>query len=757
MALHEWWARFGHEVKGSDELTPALARDLVSVATRSALGGITVSALRQSPTMGYAGVHVDVEVERPQELAYPIGRVEPIAVLFPFGGGHPSVLALREDFPDTPHQNWSPADGPCALCVDDRPWAEARLTVTGYELARRIQLWLSRAARGELHDPAQPPDPLFFASQLGLVVPASAVVESTEPVELAGIVREDNEDLILTETARPSGIPPSFAVLAFKAQLQEMTRLRYAPRNLDALAAELERCGIGLLDELKARLKAWAGLESASIQRLSARLAIVMAFPVATGQRRIDDLRAFMTFDTAGEIGVALGVLHANESQVGDKRAFVPAIPEAQPNERNLRVEPAQVHFALNREIAAAIAGQLVPDSRRAVLVGAGSLGSQLSLNLAREGRFNWTVVDEDYILPHNLVRHALFADDIGAPKASALAYELASTLAEKVTDIRCNILQPKESLREQLTTALAEADIIIDASASVAVSRHLSDLPEIQARRICAFFNPAGTSVVLLAESAGRDITLRDLEAQYHRMLLSDSRLSGHLLPDGLGMRYSGSCRALTNKIPASNAALLSALASRGTVQALATDEALISVWNLATDGEVNLVRREGAPVTRTQLSDWTVTYDTGLLSDLAALRKARLPNETGGVLLGIVDMCQKTIHIAHALPEPEDSQGTAFGFERGIVNLKALVGRAVAATMHQLRYVGEWHSHPDWATALPSSTDLTQLVWLGQELELEGLPGLMAIAAHDGRFTLVLGCIRDSDGGSAEWAPST
>ena len=757
MALHVWWARFGHEVEGPDELTPVLARDLALAAARRTLGGITVSALRQSPAMGYAGVYIDVEVERPQELAHPIRRVEPIAILFPFNGSQPSVLALREDFPDTPHQNWSPAGGPCALCIDDRPWAEARLTVTGYEIARRIQLWLSRAARGELHDPAQPPDPLFFASQLGLVLPASVVMGTTEPVELVGSVREDNADLILTATAGPSGMPPAFTVLAFKAQRQEMTRLRYAPRNLAALASELEGCGIGLLDELKARLKAWAGLESASIQRLATRLAIVITFPIATGKRDINDLRAFMAVDTAGDIGVALGVLHANESQVGDKRAFVPAIPEAQPSKRDLRVEPAQVHFAPNREIAAVIAGRSGPDSRRAVLVGAGSLGSQLGLHLAREGSFAWTVVDDDYVLPHNLVRHALFGDDIGAPKASALAHKLASILAERVTDIQCNILQPNGAFREQLTTALAEADIIVDASASVAVSRHLSDLPGTQARRICAFFNPAGTSVVLLAENDGRDITLRDLEAQYHRMLLSDSRLSGHLLPDAPGIRFSGSCRALTNKIPASNAALLSALASRGTVQALASGDARISVWNLAKNGEVDLVEREGETVTRTQLGDWTLAYDTGLLSNLAALRRASLPNETGGVLLGIADMSQKTIHIAHALPEPEDSQGTEFGFERGIVNLQELVGRAVAATMHQLRYVGEWHSHPDWATALPSSTDLNQLVWLGQELEIEGLPGLMAIAAQDGRFTFCLGRMSDSDRGSDVWALST
>ena len=58
----------------------------------------------------------------------------------------------------------------------------------------------------------------------------------------------------------------------------------------------------------------------------------------------------------------------------------------------------------------------------------------------------------------------------------------------------------------------------------------------------------------------------------------------------------------------------------------------------------------------------------------------------------------------------------------------------------MHQIRYVGEWHSHPDGASAMPSSTDFAQLSWLRQELQNEGLPGLMAIVAPDGCLSFVL-----------------
>ena len=741
MSLHSWWTSFGIEVLHSDRLTPILAGELASLAAVGALPGITLIGLRESTDRGYAGVCLEVEVERPQDLACSIRATEPIAIMFPFDGGQPSVLALRNDFPDTPHQNWSPAGMPCVLCIDDRPWSEAQLSSTASDIARRIQIWLAKAARGNLHDTTQPPDPLFFASPLGLVIPATAIKDTTEPVELTAYMHDDNNKLIFALPRLPSEkVPPTFIVLAFQTQPQAMARLRHAPTTIAALSDILEQCGINFTAELKNRLREWGGLNQADVWRLSSRLAIVVTFPVVSGEHQItNDIRAFLTLDTAGNIGVSLGVLQSNNSQIGDKHAYIMAIPEAQPDNQDLLVEPTQVHFTLDRELASTISGHPAPDRRRALLVGAGSLGSQLAINLAREGMFTWTVVDDDYILPHNLVRHALFADDVGASKAYVLAYHLSGLLSETAQPLCTNVIKPDGTTREKLTTALTAADVIIDASASIAVSRYISSLSNVKARSVCTFFNPTGTSVVLLAEDADRSITLHDLEAQYYRLVASEPLLARHLNTEANAVRYSGSCRALTNRIPASRAAILSALAARGVADALTSEYPSIYVWTLNVNDEVRLIHRRGNSVNRVQLGIWTLAYDDGLLTDLATLRQRNLPNETGGVLLGIVDMIRKSIHAAYALPGPKDSRGTPTSFERGIVGLREMVERATLATMNQLRYVGEWHSHPDYASAMPSAVDLSQLVWLNQELKNEGLPSLMAIAAQDGHFAFI------------------
>lgn len=138
MAIHPWWEAFGHDIDAAEQLTPAGAKDFASVLAKGLIPGATFIGLKQSPNMNHAAVHIEVDVERPQDLAHPIRATEPIAVLFPFNDGQPRVFSLRDDFPDTPHQNWTPPDAPCSLCIDDRPWSEAKLTTTAPDIVRRI-------------------------------------------------------------------------------------------------------------------------------------------------------------------------------------------------------------------------------------------------------------------------------------------------------------------------------------------------------------------------------------------------------------------------------------------------------------------------------------------------------------------------------------------------------------------------------------------------------------------------------------------
>lgn len=741
-ALHSWWSTFGQPI-APDAVAPDAAQAVVAYVASGSAQCVTLAGARQSEDGSLAALQLVIEVERPQDLAAPIRSVEPVAVIFGVSDAQPSVLALREDFPDTMHQNWSPDGMPRALCIDDRPWAEARLTFTPADFIRRIQLWLAKASRGELHDTAQPLEPLFFRTPATIILPAAALAPAEQPPELVGHLRSENETIILTEFVRQdrAGPDPQFVVIPLRAAPQGMQRLQRAPQTLDQLGQQLQGCGIDLNAELRARVIAWAGLDAAAVRRLQARIALIVAFPVmGEDGRQADDLRAFITHDCAGDVGVAFGALARNDSNVGSGSGYVRMVGVAAAAEMPaLAISPADVHLAFDRALGTAISGQAQPDLRRCVQVGAGSLGSQLAVNLAREGRFQWTIIDDDSLMPHNLARHALYPIDVGRPKVVGLAHRLHALLDEPVTFYQANILHPPADLKDGMDAAVNAAEIIIDASASVAVSRHIADLPRPGARRLSVFFNPAGTAVVLLAEGADPSITLRDLEAQYHRLVQTDPQLAHHLQAEA-GVRYSGSCRAATNRIPAARAALMSAIASQAIIDALASADAAVRIWTLADNRTVSLAELTPLPVQNITLGNWTVTYDEGLAGQIAGLRADRLPHETGGVLLGITDTSRRSVHIVTALPAPQDSSGSVTAFERGVAGLAEAVAQAAARSLHQVKYVGEWHSHPRGSSTRPSVTDIKQLCWLTEELESEGVPALMAIAGDNGQLSVLL-----------------
>ena len=56
-------------------------------------------------------------------------------------------------------------------------------------------------------------------------------------------------------------------------------------------------------------------------------------------------------------------------------------------------------------------------------------------------------------------------------------------------------------------------------------------------------------------------------------------------------------------------------------------------------------------------------------------------------------------------------------------------------------LRYVGEWHSHPDGAAVRPSGYDQQQMNWLADIMDGEGRPGVVAIVGEDHKAKFYVG----------------
>jgi hypothetical protein len=734
MTVECWLGAFDETIEGAGFRNTSAASCANYLRRYGAAVGSLVDARRKAD---HELVILDILTGAPQRPFYPIRRTERIGILFP-GEHSPSlVFMLRDDFPDTEHQQVVPEGFPAAICIDDRPWAEARLTWTPAELIDRVLNWFRRASRGELHDAQQPVDPMLLSSELQFLIPRS-VLEQSNPQDL--IAEHDPKERMILRVRRASSgartsSAESFCLVSYRVPPERMKRLRFAPDNLAGLAAILRERGINLFDDLKALFRGWLAEGEAAAWRINSRFAVILEMPIMSpngAQQDGLDHRAFITAISAGDIAAALGI--AETSLGHGKVGYVRRIGQAIPDDAALAAivaQTAEVHLEFEPDVAARLAGRPGPDERKVALIGAGTIGSHTADSLAREGRFTWTVIDDDWLLPHNLARHTALNDRVTQRKAKFLADHINGIFEgpTRAAGIPANLFAAGEE-GLAIETALATADLIIDATASVVAARYLSDHRS-TARRASIFFNPTGEAAVLLAEPKDRVVTLRDLEAQYFGLLLRTERLSEHLRP-GETIAYTGACRAITNRIPQSRAAILSGVAALGLGTVLDGDEATISVWTLSRAGDVSADTPVVEPVIRFRTGGWNMVIDAGLVQRVRQMRSERLPSETGGILFGLVDIPAKHIHIVDASLAPPDSEERSMGFVRGVVGVDELMERVTQRTAGQVRYVGEWHSHPPRASARPSAVDGQQIDWLAALMGIESMPALMLIVAE-------------------------
>ena len=678
---------------------------------------------------------IEVEPDLFQDSDYDIRSPERLAIGFERSDrGYPTLLALRRDFPLVPHVYRTPAGSPRMLCLYEDPWTEVRLRWTAAGFLGDIANWLSRTAVGELHGVDQPLEPFLLGGLDIVVFPNDIFAAGPRPEGYVAVPVADRLDRPITWKLQGLGesYPPEAArlyVVPVEGEASVHGALHESPRNLLELVELLSRAKIDLLDALARALKLLFAGEC--IPRDEDGLLVLARLP---RKRRtsgpiegVQDL-AFAMWPLR-EAALATG--HFDASGPRDRLAQLLRQrfdPEAA---RAVGVEVLRTEPSLDRARARFLSG-LDPESHdpQVVLVGAGALGSQLQSHLSRMGWGRWTTIDDDILLPHNVVRHGLGEFAVGEPKASAaVRFSGVATPHNSVERAFAEDVLSAES-NPGMLSALRTADLILDASTSIAAGRYLGRDLDSPARRASLFLSPDGRDAVMLMEDPARSLRLDALEAQYYRAVLRDERLARHIHRDGY-VRYSAGCRDVTARIGQDDVALASGLLARQVRTAGA--DAVAAIWQHAPNGAVYRIDVPLSGVIRTECGGWNVVLDLGLVDRVVAFRQERLPNETGGVLLGYFDVPSSHMYLVDVLPAPADSTEHETAFIRGCAGLRSQLKTIEARTAGQVGYAGEWHSHPDGAGVGMSPTDEVLLATVAAEVRVDGLPGIMMIVGPD------------------------
>lgn len=717
------------------------ARAIVSVITEGRLDFVRFLECRRTTSSSIEMLVIEVEVERPQEVVNDIRRVERLAVvLAPEDDSYPEVLALRKGFPEVPHLNASTDESTRSLCLYDLSWDEVKARWTAPAFIERVRRWLADTALGLLHRDAQPLEQVLHGSGYCLVIPWSAVGRGKEAgrrLDVVLIPSGEKSGTLIAAPARPNERPKKYQFVAslFFAGPRQHGVIRRAPKTLEELCNFVRSEELDLLAELRKRVVEWKDDGC-----LDASLIIVVAFPLLRGaisSVEVTDTWAFITTESVFEVGKRIGVWEKADGKIG---AFISPIDSIRGGD--VRIDLVRPQFSLSRE-AAARASSVEAISAKVVAIGVGAIGSQAVLNLVRGGFGNWTLIDDDKLLPHNLARHALPPDAVGWPKAVALASMISSFFDDEAPAIAiaANVLRPGED-KEMIETAFTESELILDFSASVPVARYLARDVVSDARRLSLFLNPKGTDLVCLREGAERTIPLDGMEAQYYRAVIRMPEMNGHLAANESRTRYARTCRDVTFAIPTHTASLLSAIAAQAVRDSYGSKESAIRIWrSQALTCGVSIVDVPLFKSHRTVIGGWTVVIDQWVMDHLQELREERLPNETGGVLIGMYDVSRKTIYVVDTIHSPPDSNEKPTLYIRGCEGLEQRVLAISTETAGELEYIGEWHSHPDGCSCEPSTDDLELFANITVRMTAAGYPAFMAIIGEQHQSAWFLG----------------
>ena len=678
---------------------------------------------------------VEIESEVPQDTEHEIRPVERLALRFERSdSSYPTVQALRTDFPFVPHLYWTPVGEPKSLCLYEAPWAEVRLRWTGAGFLGDIARWLARTAVGELHEADQPIEPFLFAPRQIVVVPSDLLDGRAEgKIYVAVDVHESKGKpsflklQLSDENKRPESKCLHVVVAVGKPTVQ--ASMHNCPRNMMELIELLTHGGIDLVSVMVEQLKLLLG--RGYVPREKDGLLLLVTLPRQRGPKRGTETLEPWAFEMSPIRAAAIATGHFEASSTKERLGWLLRSRFDEAKARAVAVDALLPVRAIDRIAAKLHSGLDVgSEDLEIVLVGVGALGSQLHDNLSRMGWGRWTLIDEDTLLPHNVIRHRLGEEVVGYPKAFAV--DIANTIetphnpvvrafAEDVLSIRTN---------EEMLAACRQADLILDASTSIAAARFLSRDVDSPARRASLFLNPNGQDAVMLMEDSERSLPLDALESQYYRAVLRDDRLEGHIRRQK-HFRYSAGCREVTTRIGQDDVALASALLAKQ-VRSVGK-KATAAIWQQQADGSTHRVEVPLSDMIRKEHGGWGFVLDRALVKHASALRSERLPAETGGVLVGYFDVAHRNVYIVDALPAPHDSEEREDAFIRGYAGLGNEIRYIEARTGGQVGYLGEWHSHPDGAEIAMSDDDCELLQEIAEEVRADGWPGIMMIVGPD------------------------
>jgi len=657
------------------------------------------------------------------------------------------IRPLRKDFPKLSHQHPTPPNSPLALCLYNANWSDIQRGWTAERFLRRMFWWLEESSELRLHRPDQPLEQLFYMAPLQVILP-------TNHLEFANA---KDRFLVLQEIPSPPNVPVTLrAWFATPAEVKKagVKGFRALPILVDGVASMEVASFPENLGALHNKLASWNSdlygpLKDVVIQMIDPvggiskkqdpqnGLLILVSVPrIREGVVERHDVLGYGLMLSLFDLAQSLDLIGKPDEQ--GRYFHTPLI--GQPSDvptsdkwKSIPIEPIEIRVAMGQQQAQNISA-IEPSTSdfKGLLAGVGSLGGLLAEIWIRQGWGQWTFVDPDQLLTHNIPRHIGIDEQLGRPKSDAVQQIAAQIYPDNPLPI--SIVANVTDENAQLSHAISEATLLIDVTTTFHAPRDLSrrdDVPRIAS----LFLSPSGNGCVMLLEDRHRTTRASALEGQYYRAILNNDWGKEHLKNHYGDMWVGGGCRDISVRLPYERVHLHAGILSNQLRAQVLNENAKACVWVVDDKtGAVTAHEIELHDVKSQQCDEWSVIYDDAITEKLNRMRGVALPKETGGIILGVTDMPSKTILIVDVLDAPVDSKSDTSHFIRGREGQEELLKEVHQRTASVVDYIGEWHSHPNNCSTNPSEDDKQLLEKLSTLMSQEGLPSVMLISGEKG-----------------------
>lgn len=368
-------------------------------------------------------------------------------------------------------------------------------------------------------------------------------------------------------------------------------------------------------------------------------------------------------------------------------------------------IKPVTVYDFATTELARHISK--TPDSikrKKILLLGCGAIGSKLAYHLFRSGICNLTICDNDVMQSHNVCRHALTYSNFLTPKVDLLKKELLRMFLfnpDHITVVNENILKwlPTQDLNAY--------DLIIDATASSSVLYNVETCCSKVNTPVIRFALSDGGQVGLVYCKINEDCSLLD----YYMHLLTEASKGNDDLSRWLTaeqaynydrVRIGEGCHSNTMILSDDTISIHTGIASniiRNIFERpVFKNSAYLSFVNDEYIGQVYTEAFDLPKYTSIKFENdasWKLRLPTELLGNIHHIAKVAKSKETGGYLLGYVDVKHRIIYVLNHF-EPKEISSTHMHLKLGVDGWKEYYDVIRKKTSKIIDYIGDWHSHP-------------------------------------------------------------